>query len=206
MTPYFMMFGRHPKCPEDLILDKPEIDFHVSANSYAFNLKENLKRAFTIIQKQSDMKIDLSQIRYNRDYIACKFEIGDLVLVRQFKVEPGACQKFSNKWRGPYVVLNRIDQLVYSLKPVKAKGKKITMHRNNLKRYIARELATNTTTEVDTNPTTAQTVQPTNTTPPSTKCIPKSTTQQKKTTERGNKSKRTTNKNISRQINVKRKG
>jgi hypothetical protein len=48
------------------------------------------------------------------------------------------------------VVLNRIDQLVYSLKPVKAKGKKITMHRNNLKRYIARELATNTTTEIDT--------------------------------------------------------
>jgi hypothetical protein len=122
MTPYFMMFGRHPKCPEDLILNKPEIDFHVSADSYAFNLKENLKKAFAAIRKTSDMKIDLSQIRYNRDHIACKFEIGDQVLVRQFKVEPGACPKFSNKWRGPYVVLNRKDQLVYSLKPVKAKG------------------------------------------------------------------------------------
>jgi hypothetical protein len=44
MSPYFIMFGRHPKCPEDLIFNKPEIDLPVSINSYAQQFKENLQK------------------------------------------------------------------------------------------------------------------------------------------------------------------
>ncbi len=149
MTPYFMMFGRHPKVPEDLIFDKPDIDFPVSDQEFVQQTKENLQQAFKFIKFNSDSKIDLAKIQYNRNHISCKFEIGDTVWARDFKPADGACKKFSNKWRGPYEVINRLDNLVYSLKPLKPKGRKITMHRNNLKRHVKRELATEIPTEIE---------------------------------------------------------
>ena len=152
MSPYFIMFGRHPKCPEDLIFNKPEIDFPVSINSYAQQVKENLHKAFQVVKENQDVKTELSQIYYNRNNIACTFEVGETVWVRSFKPAQGACKKFSNKWKGPYEVLNRLDNLVYSLKPLYTKGKKITMHRNNLKRHIKRETATAQHTVVEEPP------------------------------------------------------
>jgi hypothetical protein len=41
--------------------------------------------------------------------------------------------------------------LVYSLKPLKPKGKKITMHRNNLKKYVQRKSLVKSSSEIITN-------------------------------------------------------
>ena len=152
MTPYLMMFGRNPKCPEDLMFNKPEIDFPVTDDSYVSETKENLKTAFDLVQQHSNSKIKISEIYYNRNTIACKFKLGDLVWARQFKPEQGQCKKFSPKWKGPYTVIECMDGLVYSLKPIKPKGKRITMHRNNLKRYVQRKQLGNKATEVDSIP------------------------------------------------------
>jgi hypothetical protein len=57
MTPYFMMFGRNPKCPEDLMFNKPEIDFPVTDNTLVSNMKDNLSKAFDLVQHNSDIKI-----------------------------------------------------------------------------------------------------------------------------------------------------
>ena len=92
-SPYFIMFGRHPKCPEDLIFNKPEIDFPVSINSYAQQVKENLHKAFQVVKENQDVKTELSQIYYNRNNIACTFEVGETVWVRNFKPTQGACKK-----------------------------------------------------------------------------------------------------------------
>jgi hypothetical protein len=80
LSPYFMMFGRKPKFPEDLIYNRPEIDFPVSNESYVQQLKSNL--AFKFIKFNSDSKIDLAKFYHNRNFIACLFKIGDTVWVR----------------------------------------------------------------------------------------------------------------------------
>jgi hypothetical protein len=80
----------------------------------------------------------MSKIRYDRTSYACIFKPGDKVWVRDFKPDPSLCKKFCNAWRGPYTVLQRIDNVIYKLKPDKAKGRVIQMHRNNLKVCIPR--------------------------------------------------------------------
>ena len=57
MTPYFMMFGRNPKCPEDLMFNKSEIDFPVTDNTLVSNMKDNLSKPFDLVQRNSDIKI-----------------------------------------------------------------------------------------------------------------------------------------------------
>jgi hypothetical protein len=121
------------------MFNKPEIDFPVTDNTLVSDLKDNLAKAFDLVQRNSDIKIQMSQIYYNRTNIACKFQIDDLFWARQFKPDDGHCKKFSPKWKGPYTVVQCMDGLDYSLKPLKPKGKKITMHRNNLKKYVQRK-------------------------------------------------------------------
>jgi len=134
------------------MFNKPEIDFPVTDNTLVSDMKDNLFKAFDLVQRNSDIKIQLSQIYYNRTNIACKFQIDDLIWARQFKPDDGHCKKFSPKWKGPYTVVQCMDGLVYSLKPLKPKGKKITMHRNNLKKYVQRKSLVKISSEIITNP------------------------------------------------------
>ena len=112
VTPFFAMFGRHPKCPEDLIIKRPDIDFPVSTGSYAEHIKGNIQKAFEVIKTNGDRKTELAKIYNNRNHIASTFNVGESVWVRYYKTPPGACKKFTNKWKGPYSIEARLEELV----------------------------------------------------------------------------------------------
>ena len=58
------------------------------------------------------------------------------MLVKELKTPKGKCKKFTLRWKGPYTVEKIFNNVDYILKPFKKRGKKITAHRNNLKKYI----------------------------------------------------------------------
>ena len=103
--------------------------------NFIVNLKENFRRAFELAARNTELRVEMSKIRYDRTSYACIFKPGDKVWVRDFKPDPSLCKKFCN---GPYTVLQRIDNVIYKLKPDKVKGRVIQMHRNNLKVCIPR--------------------------------------------------------------------
>jgi hypothetical protein len=141
VSPFYMIFGREPKCPLDLMIKKPEVDLPTTNEEYIINLRDNFRKAFEIAAKNTEIKVELSRIQYNRTSFACMFEPGQKVWVRDFKPDPSLCRKFCNAWKGPFTVIQRIDEAIYKLKPDKAKGRTITMHRNNLKSYTPRIVA-----------------------------------------------------------------
>ena len=108
VTPFFMMFGREPKCPEDLIFYRPEIELPTTNQQFIKKLKHNMQKAFTIANKNTQIKVNLSKIRHDRQHIACLFEPGETVWARDFKPSTDLCKKFCNKWKGPYTVLERM--------------------------------------------------------------------------------------------------
>jgi len=119
VSPFFMIFGREPKLPADLISRTPEIDLPTTNEEFIINLKENFRRAFELAAKNTELRVEMSKIRYDRTSYACIFNPGDKVWVRDFKPDPSLCKKFCNAWRGPYTVLQRIDNVIYKLKPDK---------------------------------------------------------------------------------------
>ena len=96
-TPYELMFGRMPKVPLDLILTRPEIDFPVTIDNYAGEIKRNLKKAYEAVTRNVESRMEIARIYYNRASVAADFDIGDKVLVRVHKKEPNPCWKFTNK-------------------------------------------------------------------------------------------------------------
>ena len=141
LTPFYMMFGRHPKVPEDLIQPRPEIDFPVSNNQFVSKLKENIQKAFEIARTNTEIRVEITKTYYERNHIACKFEPSDLVWVRNFKPGENLCAKFCSKYKTrPYKVMQRINDFIYRLRPYKSKGRVIVMNRIHLKRHKPREV------------------------------------------------------------------
>ena len=147
-TPYELMFGRIPKLPIDLFIEKPIIEFPVTEGEYADKIKCNLRGAFDAVFTNTQSRMVLAKVYYDRVNVAAKFQPGDRVMVRDHKTEKGACKKFVNKWKGPYTVETVANEIDYTLKPDRPKGRRIIMHRNNLKKYVDRKSANFRPTEV----------------------------------------------------------
>lgn len=140
VSPFFLMFGREPKCPLDLIIKQPDIQLPTSNEEFIANLKDNMHRAFEIARTNTQIKVDLSKINYDRKAYACMFKPGDKCWIRDHKPKPGLCNKFCSKYKGPYIVEQRFDNLVYKCKPLRVKGRHVTVHRNNMKAYTPRNV------------------------------------------------------------------
>ena len=135
-SPFFLMFGRKPTLPGDIFIKDPEIIIPITPCEYAEKLRKNLRKAYTAVKQNTTSRMDLAKKHHERKYLAAKFIQGDKVLVKELKTPKGKCKKFTLRWKGPYIVENIFNNLDYILKPLKKRGKKITAHRNNLKKYI----------------------------------------------------------------------
>ena len=68
-------------------------------------------------------------------------------------LKPGESKKFTRKWKGPYQIIARINDVNYYVKPVEGKGKKLVIHRNRLKKCFVDDVYRVGSTEVDQDPT-----------------------------------------------------
>lgn len=59
---------------------------------------------------------------------------GDQVSLNSKAVSRKKSRKFHQEWTGPYVVLRRLGNVNYHIKPVEGKGQTKVVHRNHLKR------------------------------------------------------------------------
>ena len=137
--PYELMFGRRMKLPLDMIFKQPDIEVPVNINEYAFKVRENSRQMFEVATQNRNKRMAIIKTCYDRKVTAAPFEIDDLVLVLNQYLEKDQCKKFKYNYRGPYVVKAILNKVDYILAP-RGGGKRITVHRNNLKKYYQREL------------------------------------------------------------------
>jgi len=97
-TPYYLVFGQHPKSKLDSVLDlKPEV---VDLDSQMDRLEEAREFARMAIKKaQSTQKK-----QYDKGGSPYDFKRGDYVLLFKEKVEKGDSRKLSQFWTGPMLL------------------------------------------------------------------------------------------------------
>ena len=135
-TPFELMFGRMPKIPADLIMERPELEFPITPGEHVNKIKNSLIGAFKAVRENTESRMEIAKIYHDRINIVAKFKPGDRVWAKKFKGEPGDCKKFVNKWKGPFTVDTILNGIDYVLKPDIFRGKRITVHRNNLNAII----------------------------------------------------------------------
>lgn len=130
-APFFLMFGRVPRMPVDVMFKSVLNDQGVADyDTYAKSLLTCLKNAIEIAQKHSSAEQQHQTRQYNKRVKGTYLYVGDRVLVAN-KGERGR-RKLADKWEdGVYTVIEANPTLhVYKIKD--ARGHTRTVHRNLL--------------------------------------------------------------------------
>ena len=129
-TPNLMVLGREVVLPMQAVVGKPssdEVD-NVDVDGYVSKLQANMVKAHDVARanlgkaaayrkRYYDTHSRRAQMRY--------LEAGQLVWLHDPSRKRGVCHKLQNKWKGPYLVTRKLDDLIYLVKkspsqPIKA--------------------------------------------------------------------------------------
>ena len=133
-SPYYLMFGRHPRLPIDVAfgLHKPNCSDNCSKSRYIQKLRRRLNYAHKKASKYSSEQAQKYKASYDKSVKGPQLQVNDLVLVKI--VAHKARHKIQDKWESEeYIVIEQPipGTPVYRVRPVT--GTKVrTLHRNLL--------------------------------------------------------------------------
>ena len=133
-SPYFLMFGRHPRLPIDVEFGLPKHNCgdNSSKSRYVQKLRRRLNYAFKKASKYSDQQAQKYKSSYDKSIKDPQLQEKDIVLVKV--VAHKARHKLQDKWEPEeYVVIEQpiAGTPVYKVQPVNG-GNIRTLHRNLL--------------------------------------------------------------------------
>ena len=133
-SPYYLMFGRHPRLPIDVAfgLHKPNCSDNCSKSRYIQKLRRRLNYAHKKASKYASEQAQKYKTSYDKSVKGPQLQVNDLVLVKI--VAHKARHKIQDKWESEeYIVIEQPipGTPVYRVRPVT--GTKVrTLHRNLL--------------------------------------------------------------------------
>ena len=133
-SPYYLMFGRHPRLPIDVEfgLNKPNCGDNSSKSRYIQKLRRRLNYAFQKASKYSDQQASKYKHSYDKSVKGPQLHENDLVLEKI--VAHKGRHKLQDRWEPEeYVVIGQpiAGTPVYKIKPVNGDNVR-TLHRNLL--------------------------------------------------------------------------
>lgn len=134
-SPFFLMFGRHPRLAVDayLGLNNEQDQVISSKEHYATKLRKRLQFAYKVASKEAEKSAARNKAGYDLKVREATLDIGDRVLVRLVGLR--GKQKLADKWeKSPYIVVSKpINNIpVYKVQKESDDSCIKTLHRNML--------------------------------------------------------------------------
>ena len=102
---------------------------------YVSELQEKLEEIHQFARVRMRVASDRMKRRYDIGTSRAVFDVGDAVWLYNPKRRKGVSPKLSCDWEGPYLVLKRVNELLYRVRK-SANAKPRVVHRNRLWRYL----------------------------------------------------------------------
>ena len=133
-TPFFLMFGRHPRLAIDAYLGLDSDTEKIrSRDNYAKKLQKRLEFSYKIASREAEKSASRHKLNYDSKVREATVHVGDRVLIRNVGLK--GKNKLADKWaRDTYIVINQpnSDIPVFQVKKEYGKEKNKTLHRNML--------------------------------------------------------------------------
>ncbi len=129
-SPFFLLYGRHPRLPVDLIFGLVERTEKITPKGYAKQWARRMSEAYQIAESHSRQSSVRGKAQYDRKMRGVVLKAGDRVLVRNLG-ERGGPGKLRSYWeKAVYVVKEQVsDNPVYVIHPENNdRGKTRTLH------------------------------------------------------------------------------
>lgn len=150
-SPYFIMYGRDPRLPTDILMSTNYNEIKFDMNQYQMQHTNHLRTAYEIVKKNLEKEAISRKIRWDKNIKGHKVFIpGDEVLMFQTNLkkdvgDPDHSAMFKPKWKGPMKIISRKhkdNQDVYLIKDLETK-REFTVNVHKLIKYIKRKFLTN---------------------------------------------------------------
>lgn len=118
-TPNMMMLGRNITLPLEAVIPQPdqkEPDGPPVIEEYIVKLQDKLIKAHETARKNLKKNSDYQKRHYDLKATKRKFEVGQAVWLYDSSKKPKVCHKLTLKWKGPYIIVRRIDDVTYLVK------------------------------------------------------------------------------------------
>ena len=125
-TPYRLLFGREASMPTNLVYGDPEHRDHQHwlTHDWAKEIRERCSKAMAHAQKNMDKVIIRARQRYYNKVDGKPLEEHDLVWLITPRVPLGTSKKLHSPWTGPWKILEKISDVLFSIATEGAWSKK----------------------------------------------------------------------------------
>ena len=136
-APYFLMFGRSPTLPIDLMFNIEPKDtggkLQIPYKKFADNWENSMQQAFEIVREHTKKSGNWNKKLYDKKIHGVEIGIGDKVLLRNHS-EKGGTGKLRTYWENKVYIVTGVnpDIPVYSVKPEFGNKAEKKIHRNNI--------------------------------------------------------------------------
>ncbi|CAL9690999.1 unnamed protein product [Knipowitschia caucasica] len=133
-APYYLVFGRSPRLPIDMLFNIKKEESHVDYNDYVINWKERMQEAYDIAAKTAVKEAARGKSYYDKKVKGRDLRPGDRVLLRNLTPRGGPT-KIQSYWEDQvYTIRERKaeDSPVYQISPENGRGRDRVVHRNLL--------------------------------------------------------------------------
>jgi hypothetical protein len=128
------MLGRDLRLPVDLLYGRPDQEPSRSTSAYSDNLEARLEQIQEFARDHLKIASDRMKERYDSSVDGALLERGDPVWLYNPQRKKGKSPKLTRPWKGPYLVIKRINDVVYRVQ-LSPRSKPKVVHRNRLWKY-----------------------------------------------------------------------
>lgn len=131
-TPFFLVYGRDPVLPLDVVYSRLELEELKEDSSYGAVVSERLKKARELAAAYIRLAQEKQKDYFNKHHKDVVFERGQLVLLKA----PPSGVKSTTWYNGPHKVVNRLSPVNYEIELADNMGTDI-VHVEKLKPYLS---------------------------------------------------------------------
>jgi hypothetical protein len=140
-SPNMLMLGREANMPIDLQMEQPLPDEHDTISTdYALNLRHDLSMAYERARKQLKRSAVRQKTGYDRNLSGSKVSKGDFVWLSKKSTKKGMSPKLDMRWEGPFLVIDKLSDVVYRIQRNGPRGMQKVVHFDRLKKYCGKPL------------------------------------------------------------------
>lgn len=118
-TPNMMMLGRNITLPMEAVIPRPmetcESDTP-GIDDYVINLQERMNKSHILARKHLKQNSEYQKRHYDLKAVKRTLQVGQPVWLYDASKKVGVCHKLTSKWKGPYVITRKLDDITYLVK------------------------------------------------------------------------------------------
>jgi transposase InsO family protein len=140
--PFFLIYGRDPKLPQDMMIQHGNRNIRKISSSdldvYKSSLLDTLRDTYEYLQNHKQIAALKYKEYYDKSHKNIVYKIGEKVLIHCPIAENETLKyKLGKRWRGPFEIIAQIDRVTYRVKQEGVRTLKMfPVHIQRMKKYI----------------------------------------------------------------------